>query len=227
MDNAQIIKNKIKRRKWGFGILGTLILYYLIISFFVEKAFSINRWEHIYIFIFILLLLTSVILIFNFARILFDPQEYTPNNTREKIVEKLRYRGILFNNIAIILFILNLVVIFVCFYLLLDPSITSSTGDGKDWLNSLTVRIGSSILLIFLVQILFKVFKYLLRVAAFYNARADAIEFILIDISSEPKIGLDKFMDLFTPDKYDIAELEKVSLFEGMSDFIKAKSLGK
>jgi hypothetical protein len=74
-------------------------------------------------------------------------------------------------------------------------------------------------LLVFLVQILFRVFKYLLRVAAFYNARADAIEFDQLST----KLTLDKSMDLFTPDKYDISELENVSFLDSIGKTIKGR----
>jgi hypothetical protein len=70
-----------------------------------------------------------------------------------------------------------------------------------------------------LVQILFKVFKYLLRVAAFYHARADGIEFVSFD----DKISLDKIMDLLTPDKYDISELENLNIFTDFINRLKGK----
>ena len=217
-ENEERVHNekKMKRHKWGFRILGVSILFFLVFSFFTESTF---KWGEISLFILIILLLVSAILIFDFSRILFDPQEYTPNAHKRAIIRKIRYRAVLFNNIAILLFLLTVVIIVVCLYLFFVPSL-SSTGDDKYWINNLTVRVGISVLLIFLVQILFKVFKYLLRVAAFYNARADAIEFILID----QKGDMEKLVDLFTPEKYDISELEKISLWESLTNIIKAKS---
>ena len=63
--------------------------------------------------------------------------------------------------------------------------------------------------------------KYMLRVAAFYNARADAIEFVMLDTT---KVNdLEKLMDSFTPDKYDISDLEKIDLMSDLLNSLKGK----
>ena len=209
-----------KKQTIGFSFISAAILLFLIALFFVEykggspkPVFQCHPWI---LFTIVILIVIAFNLIFTISGILFDNKEYEPNEEITKIVKKIRYRGVLFNNIAIILFILSILVIFISFYL-----INKSIG-AKDIYQSLSTNIGASIILIFLVQLLFKVFKYLLRVAAFYNARADAIEFY----AKDQKISLDKLMDLFTPEKYEISELEKVSLFDGIVDAIKSK-LGK
>lgn len=210
-----------KKQSIGFYFITAAILVFLIALFFVEHTKDgsytpISQWHPWVLFTIVILIVIALNLIFTISGILFDNKEYEPNEEITKIVKKIRYRGLLFNNIAIILFILSILVIFISFYLI-NKSISA-----KDIYQSLSTNIGASIVLIFLVQLLFKVFKYLLRVAAFYNARADAIEFY----AKDQKISLDKLMDLFTPEKYDISELEKVSLFDGIVDAINSK-LGK
>ena len=206
---------KIKLRI-GFILLGITILYFLVCTIFIERSIHINNWEDINQFLFYLGILASVFLMFDFTQILFDPKEYTPNTTKQHLIRKLRFRGVLFNNIAIILFLFTFLIIIFCFYLLINPSLETTKNDAN-WINDVTLRIGSSVLLIFLVQILFKVFKYLLRVAAFYNARADAIEYVILDESKD----LEKLMDVFTPDKYDITELEKMNILDSAANALK------
>jgi len=58
-----------------------------------------------------------------------------------------------------------------------------------------------------------------LRVASFYNAKADAIEFNKMN----PKIELEKLMELFTPDKYDISDLQQSSVSDNLLDVLKTK----
>jgi len=214
-------KNRQSRLYWGFRAFVGAMLIFLVCTIFFEKPYDLPWVGRFPLFLIIVLLIISTLTIFDFSSILFDPEEYTSNTFTRAIVKKMRYRGVLFNNIAIILFLLTLVIIGLCFYLFFNPNV-AETNSKNDWVDHLTVRLGSSILLVFLVQILFKVFKYLLRVAAFYNGRADAIEINLID----PKSDLVKMTDLFTPEKYDISELEKLSIFDNVSDVLKAK-LGK
>ena len=118
-----------------------------------------------------------------------------------------------------------MIIIVTGFYLLVNPYPVEKTVDETkipDQIiisTSLTIRIGSSVLLIFLVGILFRVFKYLLRVAAFYNSKADALEFFIM----HPKMELQKLMELFTPDKYDISDLEQTSIATNIADMVKGK----
>lgn len=213
-------EGKIKKntkKKMGFILLALAPFYYLVCSIFVEETFNIGKWQSITKFILFFSVLVSYFLIFDFTQILFDPNEQRENTTKKELVKKLRFRGILFNNIAIILFLFTFFIIIIGFYILIHP--TEKIETDINWINNLTLRIGSSILLIFLVQIFFKVFKYILRVAAFYNARADAIEFVMIDNTKD----LEKLMDQFTPDKYDISELDKIDLFGDLLNSVKGK----
>src|SRR6185436_1384624 len=154
--------------------------------------------------------------------VIFDNREYDANKSIESIVQRIRLRAILFNNISVGIFFFTLIVILIGFYLLVFPPIEAATTDQRFLSTSLTIRIGASVLLIFLVQILFRVFKYLLRVAAFYNAKADAIEFNKF----KPELDIEKLMELFTPDKYDISDLPQTSVSDNLIELIKSK-LGK
>ena len=196
----------------SLGFLGILTNYYLINDVAQEKIFS---------FITVLVFVIGIFLSIPFHQIpnfIFDPREWEQNKTIESIVFKLRIRAVLFNNISIAIFFVILIVIFSGFYFLINPPLQQET-EKTILSTNLTVRIGSSVLLIFLVGILFRVFKYLLRVAAFYNSKADALEFHEL----EPEIELEKLMELFTPEKYDISELEQSSIASNIIDMIKAK----
>ena len=61
------VEKKLLRHKWGFRILGTTIIFFLVCSFFIEKSFSVGQWTTILKFILTLLLAISAILIFNFS----------------------------------------------------------------------------------------------------------------------------------------------------------------
>jgi hypothetical protein len=209
--NKSVLKKAI-----GTISLVILVLSLLICYFFIEKDIPFSKWNPVLHFTMAILLLLSAVMLFNFHQILFDNQEYLPNDSLKALVEKIRFRAVLFNNIAIILFLMIIAIILVSFYLVFKPYISNSNNMLYD---VLSIRISATVLLVFLVQILFRVFKYLLRVAAFYNARADAIEFDQLST----KLALDKSMDLFTPDKYDISELENGSFLDSISKAIKGK----
>jgi len=216
VSKKQSFLTKKTKQKIGFVILLWVVIYSLWNYYIADHPVGAGKWDDTSLFIVISSVVLACVFLFDFSGILFDPEEYKANSSIAAIVKKLRYRGVLFNNIAIILFLMTLGVIAASFYLIAPASAT----DKKEILpGAATLQIGASILLIFLVQILFKVFKYLLRVAAFYNARADAIEFKEL----VPDIELGTYMDLFTPDKYDISELEKAGLFDRVSDILKGK----
>lgn len=214
------------RMKIGFWVLLTSLLLFLICFFFLEKNENeykpIVQWNPWYLFIICISLTISASLIFDISKILFDNEEYKANKSVPEMVKKIRYRGVLFNNIAIILFLITLTVIIMSFYLFFKTTPINNAENA--WVESISVKLGASLLLIFLVQILFKVFKYLLRVAAFYNGRADAIEYQMNDPKNT--LSLDKLMDVFTPKEYDISELEKMSILDSIGEVVKAK-IGK
>lgn len=203
------MKSKIGITSLCLAILAMLINHYFITCKWQMAAFSFSS---------VVLFITGVILVIPFEfipEIIYDNREDTENKTRPQFVLKLRYRAMLFNNISILIFFFTLLVILIGFYLLVYPPLNPKT----DVSTNLTVRISASVLLVFLVQILFKVFKYLLRVAAFYNAKADAIEFKEI----KPDLDFEKLMDLFTPDKYDITDLQQSSVTDNFVEMLKAR----
>jgi hypothetical protein len=223
-----------KKRRFGFVFLLITAIGLVAKFFFLGADANIQHYAD---GVLIILFLISLALLFKFSGILFDPGEDRPNNSLKSVVVKIRYRAILYNNIAIILFFITIIIIFTCFYWFLKTEVSAGT-EQSVWANAIASKFGAAILLIFLVQILFKIFKYLLRVAAFYNARADAIEVLLhnhylekekadaaIDIT-EQKLDLEKLMNMFTPGNYDISELDKVTLFDGFLDIFKNK-MGK
>jgi hypothetical protein len=203
--------------KIGMSILGLSLIVIISNHYFINDP-NLNK---LLCFSSAILAIAGLILVIPFDKIpqyIFDNHEYDENRTVQELVNKIRLRAILFNNISVVIFFFTILVIFTGFYLLVFPPL----GDTKnaDFLStSLTVRIGASILLIFLVQILFKVFKYLLRVAAFYHAKADAIEFHIM----KPELELEKLMELFTPDKYDISDLQQSSVSDNLIKMVKTK----
>jgi hypothetical protein len=74
-------------------------------------------------------------------------------------------------------------------------------------------------LLIFLVGILFRAFKYLLRVAAFYNGRADGLEISRL-IKDE---NLKDMMTTMSPDSFDISDLPESSMIQSLGGLVKGK----
>lgn len=209
---------KFKKNK---RLLGLILIAAYALMLLIQHSFFPTVQNNVYSFISFLLLIIGIVLFVPFEYIpyyFWDNREYDPNETIEQLVEKLRYRAILFNNVSIAVLLLNIAVIVVGFYLLISPPLQNSADPNK-LATSLTIRIGASVLLIFLVHILFRVFKYTIRVAAFYHGKADAIEFNIIN----PKADLEKFMDLFTPDKYDISDLQQSSISDNLIEMIKSK----
>ena len=204
-----------RRKATGLALLGCAMISVLINHFFISDMLQIK----IVSFAVCVLIIFGLILIIPFNLVpvfIFDNKEWLPNDTVEELVRKLRLRAILFNNISVAIFVVTVMVIITSFYLLVNPP---GFRDNNTTI-SLTIRISASVLLIFLVQILFKVFKYLLRVAAFYNGKADALELNKM----KPELPLDKLIDMFTPEKYDIADLQQSSIAENLTDIIKGKT---
>ncbi|MFD0751013.1 hypothetical protein ACFQZS_12730 [Mucilaginibacter calamicampi] len=189
-----------------------LIAIAIAIIVMLAKHYLVNQQSPIawLSFATVLLLVIGLLLVIPFNLIpfiIFDNHEWIANDSSVKLVKKLRLRAVLFNNISVIVFIATLLVIIAGFYVLIHPVDSVKVVDPA---NVITVRVSATAILIFLVQILFRAFKYLLRVAAFYNGKADALEFHAI----KPETELDKIMDMFTPDKYDISDLGSPSLFD-------------
>jgi hypothetical protein len=186
-------KPNIKKNS-GLILLSIALVAFLVNYFFVKN----EEGKNIMFFFITLSFILGIILVFP-DEVIFDNKEYIKNKNLEDLVEKIRLRALMLNNLSVGIFFATLLVIIAGFYFLTRPAIPAN--DGSALSVNLTIRIGSSVLLIFLVQILFRVFKYLLRVAAFYNAKADALELDKMDST----LGLEKLSKILTPDNYDIS----------------------
>ena len=209
---------KFRKNKWLIGLI--LIAAYLLMRL-IQYFFFVNSENNVYSFVSVLLLITGILLFIPFEYLpyfFWDNREYEANKTIDQLIRKLRFRATLFNNISIAVLLLNIVVIIAGFYLLINPPLRNTLYENQ-LVISLTIRIGASVLLIFLVHILFRVFKYTLRVAAFYHGKADAIEFNKL----KPNTDLEKFMGLFTPDTYDITDLQQSSISDNLIEMIKSR----
>ena len=209
---------KFLKNKWLIGLI--LIAVYLLMLL-IKHSFFPDTQNNVYSFVSNVLLILGILLFIPFDYIpyfFWDNREYEPNKTIEELIKKLRFRATLFNNVSIVVLLATIIVIMTGFYLLINPPLKNTTQQTQ-LATSLTIRIGASVLLIFLVQILFRVFKYTLRVAAFYHGKADAIEFNKL----KPETDLEKYMDLFTPDKYDISDLQQSSTSDNLIEMIKGK----
>lgn len=206
------------KRILGQSLLGLSLIAFLVNLFFVNN----KDIRHALSFSIIITAVAGVILIIP-SGVIFDNEEYTPNARVIDLVSKMRFRALMFNNLSVGIFFANLLVIIAGFYFLVNGANQINSADKISGVNptlDMTVRISVSALIIFLVQILFRVFKYLLRVAAFYNAKADAIELNKI----KPEISLQELSEILTPDSYDISDLPQPSIIDTVGDAIKGKT---
>lgn len=186
----------MKRSRIGFILLGSAFTALLAKYYFITG----KSYNNLIYFISILDVVTGILVVFPFEQIIFDNKEWERSKTLPGLIFKIRLRAVLFNNLSVIIFLIAVLVILAGFYILIYPQ---ENIDGKGNQTDLTmIRISATALLIFLVQILFRAFKYVLRVAAFYNGKADAMEASAVINNSD----LAKLMDLFTPSGYDISD---------------------
>jgi len=218
----QKIKNELIPRKYinkqiiALSCLGLAFLLYLVAKYFFQDNTQV---DNVLSFVKSILFVVGLLLVIPFEwlpYIFFDNRDYDKNENIDQLVEKIRFRALLFNNISILVFVFTIGVIIAGFLLLAYPN-TKGTE-----LVDVNVRIGATaVLLIFLVQMLFKLFKYLLRVAAFYNGKADAIEFFKME--GKPDMTFEKVIDVFTPEKYDITDMQEAAISSNFIDLLKAK----
>ena len=199
-----------RSRRWSY-----VIFVLAIISFFVYYLNDTNSFLHHinpykpFLYLSILLLVAGILFFMPIDNYIFDNKEYELSENTYGFIERLRLRAIVFNNLSVLVFIVTVFVIVCSFYLLIRSDTAADTNPAQLNYSKLTAQVGSVVILIFLVQILFRVFKYLLRVAAFYNGKADAIELSELD----PKYKLDTVLDSFAPTNYDISDVESPNLF--------------
>lgn len=68
------------------------------------------------------------------------------------------------------------------------------------------IRAGAIIILLFLVQILSNLYRYNIRLASFYDARADAL--LLIEFNAEQ--NFEKAVEILAPDQLDFGKQAKI-----------------
>jgi hypothetical protein len=203
--------------------IGVILLSLSLLIFMVKKTLLLagtmhdNPWCT---FAISLLTVVGSILLLPFEWIpifFFDNEDYKPNVKLEDLIAKIRFRAVLFNNLSILIFVCSIGVIIVGFYLL---SVTHPGAVNQSFFtNDLLIKLGLVTLLIFLVGILFRAFKYLLRVAAFYNGRADGLEISRL-IKDE---NLKDMMTTMSPDSFDISDLPESSMIQSLGGLVKGK----
>ncbi len=86
-------------------------------------------------------------------------------------------------------------------------------------MSTVVTRLGAVIILIFLVQIFVRLFRYCFRLAAYFDSRADAIS--LFDWDNSEEVELEKLVQLLSPDAIDIGQAPK-ALHSEMIEFVKS-----
>jgi len=166
------------------------------------------------------LMLIGVLFMLPINYYIFDVCDWEERENIRNFIKKLRLRSIVFTNLSYLILIIAILVILFCFYQMTYSQITIPKDQNNDLqqLNYLALvsQVGSVVVLIFLVQILFRVFKYLIRVGGFYNGKADALELTLLDKGknySDPY----QLLETFTPKSYDMSDVESPGLLPGKS----------
>jgi hypothetical protein len=99
------------------------------------------------------------------------------------------------------------------------PSPRSVTIETAQSLSTIVTRIGSVFILLFLVQIFVSLYRYNVRLSAYYNARADALE-LLGNIDGT----LQALVNAFSPDVVDFGRMPKTPIEQGL---LLAKEIAK
>jgi hypothetical protein len=205
------------RLKIGVILLSLSLLIFMVKKTLLAGTTHDNPWCT---FAISLLTIVGSILLLPFEWIpifFFDNEDYKPNVELRDLIAKIRFRAVLFNNLSILIFVCSISVIIVGFYLLSVPH-PAAANQGFST-NDLLIKLGLVTLLIFLVGILFRAFKYLLRVAAFYNGRADGLEISQLMKDANPK----DMMTTMSPDSFDISDLPESSILQSLSGLVKGK----
>jgi hypothetical protein len=89
----------------------------------------------------------------------------------------------------------------------------TASGNSVEY-NSIFLRISSIILIIYLVQIFMNVFRYVMRLAAYYQARADCL--ILAKDQTFSMADFGKLVHIISPEAYDVGRGPKAPIEHGM-----------
>ena len=190
-------------------IIGYVISFVSVILF----AIYLSTASNILLYAAIVLLLVGILFMLPINYYVFDVKDWEQTDSEEGVIKKLRLRALLFNNLAVLILIISISVIVFCFYQIAHPNVqyVDKTANATVNYQVLASQIGAVIVLIFLVQILFRVFKYLIRVGGFYNGKADALELSLAN--TEKNYDVYKLLETFTPQSYDISDVESPGLY--------------
>ena len=153
----------------------------------------------------------------NLGSIFIDAKEFTPNKSYRQLIRKLRFRALLFKNLSVLILIVSIVTIGFAVYTTITSPQAELEKTVVNW-DLATMKVGAIFLLIFLIHILFRVFRYVIRLAGYYDGVSDALEIYLID---NEKHDLSKLIELLIPIKYDIRELKQASTAEKIKKLIK------
>lgn len=88
-------------------------------------------------------------------------------------------------------------------------------------LQSVLVRVGAVVLILFLVRLLFNLYRYLTRIAAAHDSQADAIELTRGDVEALPHV-----LSALSPERYDFGVAPKGPVDQAV-DIIRAVQGGK
>lgn len=190
-------------------IIGYVISFVSVILF----AIYLSNESNILLYAAIVLFLVGILFMLPINYYVFDVKDWEQTDSEEGVIKKLRLRALLFNNLAVLILIISISVIVFCFYQIAHPNVQYVDKTANATVNYLVLasQIGAVIVLIFLVQILFRVFKYLIRVGGFYNGKADALELSLAN--TEKNYDVYKLLETFTPQSYDISDVESPGLY--------------
>src|ERR1700730_7927697 len=73
--------------------------------------------------------------------------------------------------------------------------------------NSILIRVAAVLLIVFLVQTFITIFRYMTRLAAYYQARIDSLQLAAgVDITI---IDLQRITTVFSPETYDFGKLPR------------------
>lgn len=199
------------RKSRILGVIITSVAFMLLTIYFFIKE---KEHSQILLYASLALLIAGVLFMLPINYYIFDVCDWEERENIKSFIKKLRLRSIVFTNMSYLILIISILVIIFCFYQLTNSKIeitdNQNTNDRSYYLK-LVSKVGSAVILIFLVQILFRVFKYLIRVGGFYNGKADALELTMLD---KGKTYADpyKTFEAFTPNNYDMSDVESPNI---------------
>jgi hypothetical protein len=96
-------------------------------------------------------------------------------------------------------------------------AVASSIWTNQRLVSELSTRVGSVMILLFLVQILVTMYRYNTRIASYYDARADALDLVAETLSLDPNLKIEdwgKLVAQISPDNVDFGKMPKTPASE-------------